>query len=112
MPTFAIYKAGGIIDRIVKVPPEMTDLGLSEGEKAVEVPPETQHHDLIKRKKVVKQTPPTEEELKAKAKSEYEIDNPQPPGASEKANVMGSWQEEYLRAQIYQVMEEIREAGA
>ncbi len=30
--------------------------------------------------------------------------------ASEAANMMGSWNEEYLRAMIYQVMEEIRES--
>ncbi len=29
---------------------------------------------------------------------------------SEAANMMGSWNEEYLRAMIYQVMEEIRES--
>lgn len=31
-------------------------------------------------------------------------------GNTEVPNVMGSWQEEYLRALIYQILEEIREA--
>lgn len=34
------------------------------------------------------------------------------PVQSEQANMVGSWNEEYLRAMIYQVIEEIREAEA
>lgn len=37
-------------------------------------------------------------------------DSSDPSDDSEPSNVVGSWNEEYLRAMIYQVMEEIRES--
>lgn len=42
------------------------------------------------------------------AAGNFEIDNS--PEASEQANIVGSWNEEYIRALIYTVLEEIRES--